>query len=210
MDDEAIEKSRIRLRIIVLLSLLILLPGVGCQPFHPREAISIPGIAGKTALPVEFPLPQVRMEIAAHDSLEQSLEIFDGDLPRAGIHPVWVRLKNDGVSALKLDDTHISVICKGARLLQMIPPKKVVELLYRSYRTRMYSPYFRDQLERRFEELRFKKTSVSPGQEASGHLFFFMDSRDYGLLSGAQLRWTEIRSSGGTEPLTVEYTFPGP
>jgi hypothetical protein len=210
MDDEAVAKSRIRLRIIVLLLLLIFLAGVGCQPFHPREAISIPRIAGETALPVEFPLPQVRMEIVAHDSLEQSLEIFDGDLPRAGIHPVWVRLKNDGEYTLKLDDTRISVTCKGARLSQLIPPKQVVELLYQSYRTRMYSPYFRDQLEKRFEELRFKMTSVSPGQEVSGHFFFLMDSRDYGLLSGAQLRWTEIRSSGGPEPLNVEYTFPGP
>lgn len=210
MDHEAFAKSKIRLRIISLILLPILLAGVRCQPFHPREAIGIPEIVGGTALPVEFPLAQVRMEIAAHDSLEQSLEIFDADLPRAGIYPVWVRVRNEGASTLKLDGTHIDLTCKSARLLQLVPPKRIVDLLYKSYRARLYSPYFRDQLEKRFDELRFKMTGVSPGQEASGHLFFFMDSRDYGLLRGAQLRWTEIRSSSGAAPLTVEYVFPGP
>jgi hypothetical protein len=193
---------------IPLLFLVLLL--TGCQLFHPRDVLSIPEIAQKEAKPVEFPLSLVRFELAAFDSLDQCLEIFDSDLPRAGIHPVWVHIKNSATYMLDLEGSHINLIPDDARAAHLIPPKLMVDLLYKSYSTRLYSPHFRDQLENRFEEMSLKLGKVLPGQEIFGYLFFGLSGRGYSLLRGARLRWSEIKSPNSPGMLAVDYTFPGP
>ena len=189
---------------------LVFALGTGCQPFHPRDPIRIPEIAEESARTVDFPMPQIQIEMAAQDSLEQSLEIFDADLPRAGIYAVWVRIRNDSAHALNLDSSHIYLTRQGVGYAQLIPPDQIMELLYKSYRTRIYSPFFRAQLENWFEEMRLKHTGVPSGQERSGYLFFRMNSKEYGLLKGARLRWSDIKSANSPELLEIDYTFPGP
>ena len=208
--DEAfpVPQAEFPSRRILLLFLIFI--ATGCQLFHPRDMLSIPEIAGKEAKPVEFPLSSVRFELAAFDLLDQSLEVFDSDLPRAGIHPVWVRIKNSATYMLDLEGSHINLVPNGASAARLIPPKLIVDLIYNSYRTRMFSPYFRSQLENRFEEMRLKLIKVLPGQEISGYLFFGLGGREYGLLRGARLRWSEIKTPNSPEMLAVDYTFPAP
>jgi hypothetical protein len=208
--DEAFPAPKAEFPIHGILLLFLVFIGTGCQLFHPRDMLSIPEIAGKEAKPVEFPLSSIRFELAAYDLLDQSLEVFDSDLPRAGIHPVWVRIKNSATHLLDLEGSHISLVSKGASSAHLIPPKLMVDLIYNSYRTRIFSPYFRSQLENQFEEMRLKLVKVLPGQEISGYLFFGLESKEYGLLRGARLRWSEIKSPESPEMLAVEYTFPTP
>jgi len=110
------------------------------------------------------------LEVRPIVDLEEYWELFEEDLPKAGILAVWVRMRNEGEARIRLDRTTWSLRFGGNRYSQLDAPG-VLSQYYKGTRTRMYGLAAHQRARIRLESLMFGAAALDPGQSAEGFVF---------------------------------------
>lgn len=113
----------------------------------------------------------VILEARLIDGTTLNYEIFDDDLPRAGIAPVWVKLHN--ATAGRLDLTRIRWDLRvGNHASRALNASAVLERFYEARKIRMYSEETHREALKGLEQIRFSPRRLNSSEQIEGFVFF--------------------------------------
>jgi len=116
----------------------------------------------------------IRLKARPIDGTTLNYEIFDDDLPRAGIAAVWVQLQNVTPTVLNLSRIrwHLRVGNLSSRNLDA---KSFLRRFYEGRKIRMYSLAADEEATKEFEAIAFRSRELKASETVEGFVFFKVD-----------------------------------
>ena len=141
----------------------------------------------------------VNLEAYPLEGHETYWEVFDEDLPRAGIAAVWVKFVSAREDALDLKGLQIKLRA-GARDLSPLAAHEVLEQYYRGRGIRAYGVLAHEKSRQEIGALILKPRTLAPNGSVEGFLFFKIDpDRSKTWTRGTSLVVEKIRLSNGKQ-----------
>lgn len=152
--------------------ILVLLSGCSGPLFKVKPAVELP------ALPVSSRSASaggLTVRTAPLPTDEESQELFEANLPVAGVLPVRVELEYEtGGVPLELKRARVKLRDSEGREWKLLTPKKAVARILKANDIYLYNPHSRKQFEQEFTEygLDLKKPLSAGERRRQGFLFF--------------------------------------
>lgn len=126
-------------------------------------------------------------------------DIFDDDLPRAGIAPVWVKLHN--ATTQRLDLARIRWDLRvGYHASRELNASAVLKRFYEGRKIRMYSEETHREALKDLEQIRFSPRRLNSSEQIEGFVFFKIDPQLSGIwMQRSSLVVRGIQNSDGSE-----------
>lgn len=164
-----IRSSRRRLA-IYLTATLVFLPALGCGSLYKVKPV------------VEAPLPEtarngegggLRLRAAPLLTDEESQELFEANLPLAGLLPVKVEITNQGGVPVEIRQARLRLRDREGREWKLRPVKDVVSRILSSDKVTLYNPRSRAAFEEAVRAYALDtKRPLAPSERRQGLLFF--------------------------------------
>ena len=158
----------------MLLVLVMLTASCGGSLYKVKPRIDAPVTGGRDASAAGF---SVRAVPLLTD--EESQELFEANLPLAGLLPVRVEIGNESGAALSFKRVRFQLRDADGRVWKLRSPKQAVSRILKDNAIYLYNPNSRKKFEEGMSEHAFDLTApLETGQQRRGLLFFQTEKRE--------------------------------
>lgn len=107
-----------------------------------------------------------------YDTLESQWEVFDADMVRAGILPIYVQFTNQRPQAVQVQLKSIALYETSGHKRHPFSPEKAAGTMLERYSVRYYSRHSYQRFLERLKGISFREAFVSPGHSVAGFVYF--------------------------------------